>query len=311
MIKHSRHHHADSAIIYGLAVLAVLVLANIEKPFHFFQESISPQTRKNEIKKETITFDKKHFSNIQIRGKAYVVYDIVGDTVVVGKNANVSLPLASITKIMTLVTARLHHNKDKKIVITSKSLDNEGGYDLGLKNGQVWTLNELLKYTLVISSNDGSRAIADSLGGRKIFVDQMNKDAQTLGLDLHFTHPSGLDENGQIGGKGSALSVAKLFAYARRSFPEILDATTKTRVSVVSNTGKISGIPNTNQKVYNLEGLEASKTGFTDLAGANLAVIVDVGIGNPVVIVVLGSTHEERFSDVEKLQKALQKSIVR
>jgi D-alanyl-D-alanine carboxypeptidase len=139
----------------------------------------------------------------------------------------------------------------------------------------------------------------------------MNRDAKMLGLELYFTHPSGLDENGKIGGKGSALSVAKLFAYARKSFPEILDATTKTRVSVTSSTGKISGIPNTNQRVYNLTGLEASKTGFTDMAGANLAVVVDVGIGHPVAIVVLGSTHDERFSDVEKLQKALQKSVIR
>lgn len=294
--------------MYGFAVLAVLLLSNIQKPYFYIQEKIIPQSSIEQKRDTTSIYNQKAFSDVKIKGKAYIVYDVLDQKIIAEKNANTVLPIASITKVMTLVTARMHHDRNKLVTITSKSLDGKG-YDLGLKNGQVWKLDELLKYTLVLSSNDGSQAIADTLGGRATFVSQMNKDAEILGLALHFTHPSGLDEGNKIGGEGSALSVAKLLVVARKYFPEILDATTKTRVSVTASNGRISGIPNTNQNVYNLSGLEASKTGFTDLAGGNLAVVVDISVGRPVVIVVLGSTTEERFSDVEKLYKALQNSI--
>ncbi len=311
MIKHSRHHNIDNAIVYGLAVISVLILSNIEKPIFYLQNKIIPHvivSPKNETIKSSI-FNKNAFANVKIKGKAYVVYDIVNQEIISQKNSDTVLPIASITKVMTAVTARMHNDKNQNIRILQSSI--EGSYDLGLKKGQVWTLNELLKYTLVFSSNDGAQAIADELGGRKFFVSQMNSDAETLGMKLHFTHPAGLDENGEIGGTGSALSVAKLVSVAHRLFPEIFDVTTKTRANMNSSNGRISGIPNTNQYVNNFRGIQFSKTGFTDFAGGNLAIIVDISIGHPVVIVVLGSTREERFSDVDVLYQALQKSILK
>jgi D-alanyl-D-alanine carboxypeptidase len=208
---------------------------------------------------------------------------------------------------MMAVSSTLHKKKDDKITITPKSI--EDGYDLGLKNKQVWDLSELLKYTLVFSSNDGAEAVADSFGGKDIFVAQMNNDAKNLGLNLTFTDPAGRDLGGKIGGKGTVLEVAKLFSIARKNIPEILDATTKKRETVVANSGKISGIPNTNQDIETLSGAEASKTGYTDMAGGNLGVVVDVSVGHPIVIVVLGSTRTGRFEDMDTLYKALRVSI--
>lgn len=305
MIRHSRNHHIDSAFVYGLAVLLVLAISNVERILTRVKLNNFNFTNSKKIESPSF-FKQDTFSKIKIKGKAYVVYDIVDQRIIAEKNSNVMLPIASITKVMTAITARNHYSKNKLITIRPISID--GAYDLGLKNGQVFELDELLKYTLVFSSNDGAQAISDGLGGRKAFVSQMNIDAKNLGLDLYFTQPAGLDENGKLGGVGSALSVAKMIRIARKEFPEILDATTRTRVSVNSSTGKITGIPNTNQDVYNLRGIEASKTGFTDDAGGNLVVVVDISIGHPVAIVVLGSTRLERFSDVQMLYNALQKS---
>ena len=86
-------------------------------------------------------------------------------------------------------------------------------------------------------------------------------------------------------------------------------ATTKKRQTVTSSSGRVRGIPNTNQTVQMFPGIEASKTGYTDLAGGNLAVIIDATLGHPVAIVVLGSTKEGRFEDVQILYKALLASI--
>jgi D-alanyl-D-alanine carboxypeptidase (penicillin-binding protein 5/6) len=235
------------------------------------------------------------------------VYDIIDHEIIGGKNATTSLPLASLTKIMTSITARTHHSGTDKVVIRPESID--GAYDLGLKKGQVWTLDELLKYVLVFSSNDGAMAIANTFGGKKKFVEEMNTDASRLGLHLAFTHPAGLDEGGKYGGYGSALEMAKLLAVARSYFPELYDATTRTRVSVRANTGTLTGLPNTNQEINTFFGAEISKTGYTDDAGGNLAIIVDVTLGHPVAIVVLGSTREERFRDVKILYDTLLTSL--
>jgi D-alanyl-D-alanine carboxypeptidase len=280
----------------------------------FLTSSLFTQKKSNNVykdqkeQKSTMTpiFNRNAFSQVRIEGKAYVVYDIVSQEVIASYNENQPLPLASVTKVMTAVSAMLHKPKDEKITVTKKSI--EDGYDLGLKNNQIWSLGELLKYTLVFSSNDGAEVVADSFGGRDIFIAQMNADAKKLGLNLIFTDPAGRDMSGNIGGTGTALDAAKLFGIARRTIPDLLDATTKKRQTVRANSGKISGVPNTNQHIEDLSGAEASKTGYTDLAGGNLGVVVDITVGRPVVIVVLGSSREGRFRDMSLLYKALRES---
>lgn len=304
MIRHSRYHGIDNALVYGFAVLSIIALSHLERIIVNLESKVSPRI----VHKENIPFfNQEAFSKVTVKARAYVVYDIVGGSVIAGKNEQVVLPLASVTKVMTAVTARTHFDKNKEITIHPRSID--GAYDLGLKNGQTFTLDELLKYTLVFSSNDGAQAIADGLGGQESFISRMNSDAERFGLAMNFTNAAGLDIDDALGGKGSALSVAKLLAIAHKNFPEIFEATTKPRATVYSSLGKISGVPNTNQDVYNFSGIELSKTGFTDRAGGNLAIIVDIALGRPVALVVLGSTREERFSDVAVLYKALQLSL--
>ena len=297
----------DIFVIYSLSVCIVVAMsiAHIVKQ----DDSLQKITQQQQINvQKDFLYNKNAFKDIKVEGKAYVVYDVVTHEVIASKNETETLPLASITKIMMAVSALLHKEKDEKITISAKSI--EDGYDLGLKDKQVWKLSELLKYTLVFSSNDGAEVVADSFGGKNIFITQMNNDAKSLGLNLLFTDPAGRDIGGEIGGKGTALEVAKLFSVARKNIPEILDATTKKRETVTSNSGRISGVPNTNQAIETLSGAEASKTGYTDMAGGNLGVIVDISVGHPVVIVVLGSTRDGRFKDMSILYNALRKSIV-
>lgn len=306
MMKKAQHDYIELSFLYVFAVFTVVLLSLVATPTKIIHLGIiTPKEKKSEVPS---LYNQKPFEGIHVRAKAYIVYDLVGKQIISAKNENEVLPLASITKVMTAVSALSHASSTKVIIIKPESID--GGYDLGLKKDQTWKLLELLKYTLVFSSNDGANAIADGLGGRENFISQMNTDATLLGLPtLHFTSPSGIDVGKKLGGQGSALEVAKLLSIARKRFPEILDATTKTRATVSASNGKISGIPNTNQDIMNLVGAEASKTGFTDNAGGNLAVVVDIALGHPVVIVVLGSTYEERFSDVETLYHSLQESL--
>ncbi len=305
-MQKARHDYIELSFIYVTAIVTLLALSTIASPVNTGHFGLITPTQEKKESTSTI-YDIKAFDDIKVIAKSYVIYDIVDKRVISSKNEDQILTLASLTKVMTAVTALTHNKPDTKITIDPKVID--GKYDLGLKKNQVWKLEELLKYTLVFSSNDGAIEIANGLGGQKAFVEQMNNDAVLLGLKLHFNHPAGLDVGNLFGGEGTALEVAKLFAIARKRFPEILDATTHDRVTVTASTGKITGVPNTNQEIEDLLGAEASKTGFTDNAGGNLAVVVDTTVGHPVVIVVLGSTREGRFSDISKLFKALQKSI--
>ncbi len=304
MIGSARHDYVELSYVYGGAIVVLMFLVLVAVPIDTSHLGLLvPEKQKTEHG----IYAPAAFADIKIKAESYVVYDLVEKKVIAEKNGKLPLPLASITKLMTAITALGHHDRKTKIVINAESV--EDGYDLGLIKGQTWTLGELLKYTLVFSSNDGAHAIADNLGGRKEFVAQMNTESSLLGLGLAFTDPAGLDNGTALGGRGTAEDVAKLFGIARRLYPEILDSTTKTRVTILASNGRISGIPNTNQDIANLFGAEVSKTGFTDSAGGNLGVVVDVALGHPVAIVVLGSTRDERFSDMELLYKALLASL--
>lgn len=304
MLHSARQNYIELSYIYGGALALILFLSFVASPLSPGKTGlIIPQEKTQESLYGSLVFEE-----VKVRAKAYIVYDLVDKKVIASKNSDQKLPLASLTKVMTGVTALTHYDENTKISIKPESI--EEGYDLGLSKDQVWKLKELLKYTLVFSSNDGAHAIADTLGGRKDFVARMNTDSVLLGLSMVFTDPAGLDIGNKIGGMGTALDVAKLFGVARKLYPSIFEATTRTRVSVTANTkDKVTGIPNTNQDITNFFGAEASKTGFTDSAGGNLGIVVDIALGHPVVIVVLGSTRDERFTDTETLYKALLKSI--
>lgn len=305
MIEHVKKDFANLWIVYALAAIFLALISAFAVPLSIRQSGIFvPFSGKAEL---VGWYDKQVFDNISVDARSYVVYDVLTKQVIAGKNEHVSYPLASITKIMTALTAVDVATLSTKISVTKGSLDGE--YDLGLKEKQSWTLKELLKYTLVFSSNDGAQLIADKLLGRIKFVERMNTYSTELGFNMKFTQPAGLDLNGQLGGVGSAYDVARMMAMARASLPDVLDATTKTRVRVNSSTGLIMGIPNTNQHVDDFVGVEASKTGYTDSAGGNLVLSVDATLGHPVIIVVLGSTKEARFSDAYTLYLALLKSV--
>ena len=131
----------------------------------------------------------------------------------------------------------------------------------------------------------------------------MNRTANELKLrDLHFFNETGLDlGDASAGAYGSAHDVAKLLAYITKEAPEILEATRYDSMEFTSLENLPHVATNTNIIARLIPGLIGSKTGFTDLAGGNLAITFDAGLGYPIVVVVLGSTIDDRFTDTEAL----------
>jgi D-alanyl-D-alanine carboxypeptidase (penicillin-binding protein 5/6) len=139
----------------------------------------------------------------------------------------------------------------------------------------------------------------------QVFVSMMNKKAEDLGLSSFvFNNESGLDiTNEENGAYGSARDMAKLFAYAIEKYPEIFSAT-KTKTSTFSSLDKSHNVDNTNTVVEEIDGILASKTGYTAITGGNLIVATKNKEGLEKVIVVMGSTYDARFTDMKTLTGA-------
>lgn len=250
------------------------------------------------------------FASLSVEAKAAYVYDVAAGKVLYSKNENDSLPLASLTKIMTAVTALTTTSPTKIITISKDDLAADG--DTGLRSGETWSLSKLLQFTLLVSSNDGAQAVASAIGGvSATFVTKMNDEAAKQNLaSMHFSNATGLDLSTTTAGAfGSAKDVAVLFANAFQQYPDIFGITKYSAKLISSQSGITHDAENTDEIVNHVMGLRASKTGFTDLAGGNLVIEFDVEPSHPVVAVVLGSSYDGRFRDMEKLVQATYNSI--
>ncbi len=258
------------------------------------------------------TIAAKQFSNLNIQAKAYVVYDSNQRRIIYAKNPVSQLPLASLTKIMSSLVALDIADKSTIITVPANNPFYNTNDKTSISPGR-WRLDDLLRLTLVSSSNEGINTVANQLstrgnflGGEKHFIELMNQKAKMFGLDqTFFINESGLDVNSSLAGSyGSAIDVARLFDFAINTYPNIFTATKYGSIVINSTDGNSETAFNTNSAVSNINGLIASKTGFTELAQGNLAIAFDLDPKKRIVIVVLGSTQDARFTDIETLSRA-------
>jgi len=302
---------ARLAIFAALLVLGVVVGANI----------LIPQSPKTQLAAAATTTPEPA-ATISVTAESAYVYDLSTNQVLFSKNAGTPLALASITKLMLAAVVSEHLSANDIIPITASSLYTEG--DSGLIAGESWYMQDLLDFTLIMSSNDGARALAEAAG--KVIISknsnapqdpaeatvwEMNNKAKELGLTKsYFLSSSGLDASETMAGAyGSARDIAVLLAYLVRSHPNAIASTAYAGRSFFSIEGFEHTAYATNESIGMIPGLIAGKTGFTDLAGGNLAVAFDTSLGHPIVIVVLGSTKEARFADVEALANFARSNI--
>ncbi|MEK7538365.1 MAG: serine hydrolase [Patescibacteria group bacterium] len=262
------------------------------------------------------------FASLVIEARAAIVVDLTNDHIVFAKNADEKLPLASLTKLMTALVVRKYSKENSIVTLTPYDLETDG--DSGLRIGQQFRVGDLLDMMLIMSSNDAAHALASfvgsnvpsanaesSEGGDMRFVRLMNEESRTLGFtQTEFFNETGLDVNpAQNGGYGSAREVAALFTKLHKGFPSTLEVTTRKHTRIVSQGGTVHAFPNTNEAISYLPGLIASKTGYTTIAGGNLAIMFDGGLGHFFVAVVLGSTYKGRFEDMRALMDAVRGTL--
>lgn len=151
----------------------------------------------------------------------YIAIDNQTGNVLLEKNAQYPVSIASLTKIMTAVVA-LDLAKPTDELTISPQAANEIPTTIGVVAGQQMTVEELLHAMLMTSANDAAQAVKDGIDakyGSPIFIDAMNEKARFLGLThTHFANPQGFDNQGNY---SSAEDLAVLTHYALTNYPLI------------------------------------------------------------------------------------------
>lgn len=280
-------------------LLCTLVLAG----FAFF----GPKTVVEEKVEPVAEMPKPNaYENIRLEGEAAIVYDLTTGETLYAKNAEAQLPLASLTKLLTIYAAADALGDTAPVTLSATALSADG--ESGFSEGETFMFKDIARLALVASSNDAAAAIAEAAQTKRGVAGSalLASAAQAAHLSQTYAlNGTGLDEDTKVsGGYGSAKDVAMLAGALLERAPDLAQATTKTSVSVTDASGVPFTMQNTNQGVVRVPGILLSKTGFTDLAGGNLAVVFDAGISHPIAIVILGSSREGRFTDVDRLLTA-------
>jgi D-alanyl-D-alanine carboxypeptidase (penicillin-binding protein 5/6) len=273
---------------------------------------------------EGIVRDQTAFEDLTLAARSALVWDAKEESVLFARDATTPLPLASVGKLMTAYTALSVLPPEAPVPILPGALATEG--DSGLLAFEEWAAEDLAAFMLITSSNDAAQALAAAAGhrlrgtgtplvelsegqeaaARLRFVEQMNAHTDELSLiNTRFRNATGLDLSpSEPGSEGTVRDVARLVEALMREHPDLLLATREPGKTLTTRSGFTHEAENTNANVDDVPGLIGSKTGFTDLAGGNLAVAVDADLAHPLIIVVLGSSIEERFTDVAELTEA-------
>lgn len=267
----------------GIALmLAVLLLAAMALPVAADETEPVPENRF-----ELPSFD--------VPCRAAVLMDQDTGTVLYEKQPDTPMPIASITKVMTLLLtfealeAGKIHLEDK--VPVSEHSYSMGGSQIWLEPGEEFTLDEMLKAICVSSANDAAVAVAEYVGGSEgAFVEMMNQKAEQLGLtNTHFVNACGLDAEGHL---STARDVALLSQEMLTHHPQITHYTT---IWTDTLRGGQTHLLNTNKLLKRYQGITGLKTGTTSGAGVCITASAtrdDLSL----IAVVLGSpSAAERF----------------
>ena len=248
-------------------------------------------------------------AELDLTAKAALLMDADSGQIFYELNIDEPLPVASISKLMTLVLVLEALNDGKvalaDLVTTSEYAASMGGSQVWLEPGEQLTLEEMLYAIAVGSANDAAVAAAEYLAGSEsAFASLMNQRARELGI-IHseYSNSSGLPPTLLgLGGRQvmSARDVAELARHAL-TVPRLLEFVSTYEYTMRSNSTKKPVLWNNNKLLRRYQGVDGLKTGFTTEAGYCIAATAKRDELRLIAVVLGSSSEASRESDITKL----------
>jgi len=245
---------------------------------------------------------------IDISAVSAVLMEATTGTVILEKNMDQPLSPASITKIMTLIlifdeleSGRIQLSDE---VVTSAYAKSMGGSQVFLEEGEIQTVETLIKCIVIASGNDASVAMAEHISGSEdAFVERMNQRAKELRMEnTKFEDCCGLTDSASH--VSSAKDVALMSRELITKYPEVYDYSTiwmENITHVTKQGSKEFCLSNTNKLLKTYEGAMGLKTGSTSLAKYCLsATAIRDGI-HMIAVVMAAPDYKARFEEAEKM----------
>lgn len=232
---------------------------------------------------------------LSLNCRAACLIDQDTGTVLYEKNADQQMPIASITKVMTLLLTfeAIHDGRLTldTLVPVSEHAYHMGGSQIWLEPGEQFTLDEMIKAICVSSANDAAVAVAELVGGSEQgFVQMMNDRAAELGMtNTTFHNACGLDTEGHL---STARDVAIMSRQILTTCPEVLHYT-----GIWTDTlrGGATQLVNTNKLLRRYNGITGLKTGTTGGAGVCISASATRDGLNLIAVVLGAPSSKDRF----------------
>ena len=233
--------------------------------------------------------------DLTLNCRAVCLIDQDTGTVLYEKNADQQMPIASITKVMTLLLTfeAIHDGRLTldTLVPVSEHAYHMGGSQIWLEPGEQFTLDEIIKAICVSSANDAAVAVAELVGGSEQgFVQMMNDRAAELGMtNTTFHNACGLDTEGHL---STARDVAIMSRQILTTCPEVLHYT-----GIWTDTlrGGATQLVNTNKMLRRYNGITGLKTGTTSGAGVCISASATRDGLNLIAVVLGAPSSKDRF----------------
>lgn len=234
-----------------------------------------------------------------IDAKAYILMDASSGKILGASNADVQLPPASLTKLMTLyltfnALANGQIHLDDKVPVSNKAWQT-GGSRMFIKAGDTVTVRDLIQGIIVDSGNDACVAMAEYIGGSEdSFTVLMNQQAAHLGMkNTHFTDCNGLPDPNHY---SSAHDMAILARAIIMQFPEYYTGFAQKEFTYAGITQQ-----NRNRLLWRYPNTDGLKTGHTDEAGYCLVSSAKQGDTRFIAAVFGASSDDARAQDSQNL----------
>ena len=260
--------------------------------------------------------------SLGLNAEAAILVDAETGAILYEKNADVVLGVASMSKMMTeyLVLEAIKDGSiswDQKVMISeyihNLSSPNMGLSNVGLTQGEQYTVKELYEAMAIFSANAATSALAEVVGGtEKGFVELMNKKAEELKLgEYKFVNSSGLNNSDLLGNHPagnpddenvmSAKATARLAYHLLNDFPEVIDTASKPVLKFRDGRDYKNFNYMLPGLVFEYPGVDGLKTGSTDFAGFGFTATAKRGDNRFITVVMKTSSKEERFTETRKL----------